>query len=46
MLIYHCNIKLFYFIRKVIKNISINILGYENKKLWDEDGFVKTIHGR
>ena len=32
-LIYYCNIRLPYRIRKVVGNISINILGHEGKKL-------------
>ena len=32
-LIYYCNIRLPYRIRKVVGNISINILGDEGKKL-------------
>ena len=32
-LIYYCNIRLPYIIRKVVGNIFINILGHEGKKL-------------
>ena len=32
-LIYYCNIRLPYRIRKIVRNISINILGHEGKKL-------------
>ena len=32
-LIYHCNIIFRYGIRKIIKNIFINILGYKEKKV-------------
>ena len=28
---------------KVIKNISINILGYKKKKLWDRDRPIKIL---
>ena len=41
-MIYYCNIRLPYRIRKVVGNISINILGHEGKKLWDGDGPVET----
>ena len=42
-LIYYCNIRLPYRIRKIVGNIPINILGHEEKKLWDGDELVKTI---
>ena len=32
-LIYYCNIRFFYRIRKVVKNITINILGHKGKKI-------------
>lgn len=32
-----------YKIMKVIKNISINILGYKKKKLWDRDRLIKIL---
>ena len=31
--IYYCNIKFLYRINKVVRNITINILGHEGKKL-------------
>ena len=34
-LIYYCNIRLPYKIRKVVGNISINILSHEGKKLYE-----------
>ena len=30
-------------IRKIVDNICLNILGHEDKKLWDRDDFVKII---
>ena len=45
MLIYYCNIRFSYKIRKVIKNISIIILGYERKILLDRNMFIETIWG-
>ena len=42
-LIYYCNIRLSYRIRKVVGNISINILSYEGKKLLNRDRSIKTI---
>ena len=40
---YHCNIRFPCKIKKVIKNIYINIIGHDKKKLWNEDVFVKTM---
>ena len=40
---YICNSKFLYRIKKVIRNIAINILGHEGKKLWDGDEFIKII---
>ena len=42
---HYYNIRFPYRIRKVVGNISINILGHERKKLWDGNGPVKTIQG-
>ena len=45
-LIYYYNIRFPYRIRKVVGNISINILGNEGKKLWDGYEPIETIQGR
>ena len=42
-LIHYYNIRFLYRIRKVIKNISINILSHDGKNSWDEDGFIEII---
>ena len=42
---HYCNIRFPYRIRKVVGNISINILGHEGKKLWDGDVPIDTIWG-
>ena len=44
-LIYYYNIRLSYRIRNVVENIPINILVHKGKKLWDENGPIKTIQG-
>ena len=33
------------FLKKVVENISINIIGYEGKKSWDGDGPTENILG-
>lgn len=41
--IYYYNIIFLYGIMKIIRNNFINILDYEEKKLWDGNELVKTI---
>ena len=42
-LIYTFNLRFPRKIRKVLKNIFMNILNYYGKKLWNGDGVLKTI---